>query len=432
MIKPSYKNYLLFMLVLIGVLSTFERFVFSLVLEPIKQELGLTDTQLGLMTGVAFFSFYAIAGIPIARWADKGNRVTISALAVGLCGIMVSLCGFASTFIQLLIVRAGIAVGEAGIMPAGQSLISDYFNRSERPRALAIYITFYTISMVIGYLIGGWLVDSFGWRNTFIIIGLPGLVVALLARLTLKEPRVHQSAISNKKTIPLNLAFSTFSRQKTFRQILILFCLGYFFNAGVSQWLPTFLIRSYDMSMSEVGVWLALAFGVFGTVGVYLGGYICSRFAPNKEQWQMRMLAVTTVLYGAANATAYLSSNKYTSLFFISIGAVLMMMNNGPIFAAIQSLVSERLRSLAVAITFLVGNLVGFGLGPLALGFISDALADIYAEESLRYALLGFTPGTLLMAFYFWRVGNTVEADIRLQEDQQKEYSFKADSAVVD
>ena len=167
MFKISYKNYLLALLILAGVVATFERFVFSLVLEPIKHELLLSDSQLGLMTGIAFSAFYAVAGIPIARWADRGNRTTIIALATGLLGVMVSLCGMVAGFFQLLLVRAGVAVGEAGIVPAAQSLLSDYYDRAERPRALALFITFYSISMIVGYLLGGALVESLGWRMTF-------------------------------------------------------------------------------------------------------------------------------------------------------------------------------------------------------------------------------------------------------------------------
>ena len=153
--ETTYKNYLLGILLLMGSVSIFERFVFALVLEPIKNDLQLSDSQLGLMTGIAFAAFYAVAGIPLARWADRGNRVTIAATAVGLVGLMVSLCGMVGSFFQMLLVRAGIAVGEAGTMPAAQSLIADYFDRSERPRAMAIYLMAYPISMIIGYLAGG-------------------------------------------------------------------------------------------------------------------------------------------------------------------------------------------------------------------------------------------------------------------------------------
>ncbi|MGX4677325.1 spinster family MFS transporter [SAR92 clade bacterium H246] len=412
MFSLSYRNYLLMLLVIVGVTTNFERFVFSLVLEPIKQELLLSDSQLGLMTGMAFFAFYAIAGIPIARWSDRGNRGTITALAVGICGLMVSLCGMATSFIQLLAVRAGVAIGEAGIMPAGQSLISDYFNRHERPRAMAIYISFYSISMIIGFLLGGLLVDAYGWRYTFILIGLPTLVIGVLAKFTIKDPRRFNDLETNVVSENLSKTVSLLLKQQSYRQILIIFCLGYFFNAGVSQWLPTFLIRSHGMTVASVGGWMAVVFGVFGTFGIFAGGHIASRYAANNEKRQMRMLTVSTLGYGVANTIAYLAPNKWLCLVFLAIGAFLLMLNNGPLFAAIQSLVAERMRSLAVAITFLVGNLVGFGLGPLALGVVSDYLNDQYAQDSLRYALLFFCPGTLWIAFHYWKVSNTIEKDI--------------------
>lgn len=416
MFKLSYRNYLLLLLVIVGITTNFERFIFSLVLEPIKQELLLSDSQLGLMTGVAFFAFYAIAGIPIARWADRGNRGTITAIAVGLCGIMVSLCGTVSGFFQLLLVRAGVAVGEAGIMPAGQSLISDYFDRHERPRAMAIYISFYTISMIIGYLVGGQLVDAYGWRSTFIIIGVPAIAVAILAKFTIKESR---DVIGTDHLSPAPSLISTISclwSQKSFRQILIIFCLGYFFNAGVSQWLPTFLIRSHDMTIASVGSWLALVFGIFGTAGIYLGGHIATRYAANNEKLQMRMLAFSSLGYGLANAIAYTVPSKTWCLIFLAIGALLIMLNNGPIFAAIQSLVPERMRSLAVAVTFLFGNLIGFGLGPFVLGIVSDMLNVTYGQDSLRYALLLFCPGALWIAYHYWKVSSTIEQDIHTTE----------------
>ena len=411
--QVQYKTILLSMLVVVGVASNFERFIFSLVLEPIKSELLLSDSQLGLMTGIAFFAFYALAGVPIARWADNGDRSVITAGAVAICGLMISMCGMVTGFIQLLIVRAGVAVGEAAVVPAGQSLISDYFDRKERPRAMSIYISFYTISMILGYLLGGWLVEQYGWRKTFIIIGAPNLIIALIAKFLIKESRVKVKIRTNELSPPVMETFKQLWKQNTFRQILILFCLGYFFNAGIGQWLPTFLIRSYDMNMTEVGLWLALSFGLCGTLGILVGGYLASRFAANQERRQMQCLAIVVIGYGVTSAIAYLSANKDITLIFIALSAFLMMLNNGPIFAAIQSLVQERVRSVAVAITFMFGNLVGLGLGPLSLGVISDLLMPIVAEESLRYALLAFCPGTLLMAFYYWKASCSIEEDIK-------------------
>ena len=179
MLKLSYKNYLLAVMVLVGVVSVLDRFVFALVLEPIKADLNLTDSQLGLMTGIAFAAFYAVAGIPIARWADTRNRIHLVTFTTGLLGVMLSLCSTVTSFFQLLLLRAGIAVGEAGCMPVGQSILAEYNDRAERPKAMAIFAMFYPIAMIVGYLGGGWLVEAFGWRTTFLILGVPALLTAL-------------------------------------------------------------------------------------------------------------------------------------------------------------------------------------------------------------------------------------------------------------
>ena len=418
MFKIAYKNYLLTLLVLVGVVTTFERFIFSLALEPIKHELQLSDSQLGLMTGIAFAAFYSIAGIPLARWADKGNRVTITALSVGLLGVMVSLCGVAGSFFQLLLVRAGLAVGEAGVVPASQSLLSDYFDRAERPRALAIYLSFYSISMIVGYLLGGRLIESYGWRTTFLIMGLPGIFMAIVVKLTLKEVRLNQSNVEAPRLPSLIETIRVLWQQRTFRQILLAFCIGYFFNMGISQWLAAFLMRVHGMTALEVGSWLALSFGVVATLGSYLGGYFASRFAACKEKLQMRTLACASICYSMASVAAYLSINKYTALMFIGVCAFVGGFANGPIFSAIQSLVQKKMRSVAVAIVFLFANLIGFGLGPLALGVISDLLNPLFGQNSLRYALVIFSPGIMWVGYFYWKAGNTIEEDIKARESK--------------
>lgn len=420
MVKLHYKNYLLMILILVGVVTNFERFIFSLVLEPIKQDLDLNDSQLGLMTGVAFFFFYAIAGVPIARWADRGNRNLITSIAVAVSGLMVSLCGLASSFYQLITVRACIAVGEASAVPIAQSLIADYFDRTERPRAMAIFVSFYTISMIIGYLMGGWLVELYGWRNTFIIIGIPALFVAALVKFTLREPRLKEFKTYQSNAPSLGKAFKSLWGQRSFRLILVLFSLSYFFTAGVNQWLPTFLIRSHDMSTSEVGNGLALSFGVFATLGLFLGGYLATQHAARKEKLQMRILALVTLGYGIANAAAYLAPVREIALVFIAVGAFLLALTNGPVLAAIQSMVSERMRSFAMAVVLLFGNLVGYGLGPLVLGAVSDLLSEYFGQDSLRYALLIFCPGTLLIAYFYWKLSNHIEDDIETIESVEE------------
>lgn len=417
MIRVSYRNYMLGLLVVVGIVTSMERFIFALALEPIKHELSLSDSQLGLMTGIAFAAFYAIAGIPIARWADKGNRVNITALAVGLLGIMVSLCGMANSFLQLLLVRAGVAVGEAGIVPPGQSLIADSFDRTQRPRAMAIYTSFFTLSMIAGYLVGGYFVESLGWRMAFLIMGVPGIIMAGVAKMTLTEPRSKQFIVKSIEFPSMLETAKTLYRQRSLRQLFFGFCVAFFFTTGTGQWLATFFIRSHGMSTAEVGRWLAFTFGLFSVFGVISGGYFVSRYLACKERLQMQLLAFLSIVgYGVITAGAYLASSQFVALICLSISAYIGGLANGPIFAAIQSLVCDRLRSVTLAIIFLFANLIGFGLAPLALGMLSDFLNPTFGQESLRYALVLFCPGSLWIAFYYWRASTTIEADIRSVE----------------
>lgn len=416
MLKFQYKNYLLMILMLAGVVSIFDRFVFALVLEPIKSDLDLSDSQLGLMTGIAFAAFYAIAGIPIARWADRGNRITIASLTMGLLGIMLALCGMVSNFFQLLLARAGVAVGEAGCMPTAQSLLADYFDRAERPQAMAIYFMFYPISMIAGYLVGGWLVEGFGWRTTFVILGVPGVLAAILIRLTLKEPRLAKPKQAATPQPSLAVVSKILWSKPTFRHLITAFCVAYFFQMGTSQWLAAFFMRNHNMGAAELGAWLALSWGVFGALGNYSGGYFASRYAARKETLQLRCLAVVVVLGGAANAITYLAPSQDTALLFVAAGAFLGSLANGPVFSIIQGLVSENMRSVTLAIIFMFANLIGFGLGPLAIGFVSDLLFPFFEKESLRYALALSTPGVFWIAFHFWKAGDTVELDIKNEE----------------
>ena len=411
--RVQYKNYLLAMMLLIGTISIFDRFVFAMVLEPIKQDLGLSDSQLGLMSGIAFSAFYAVAGIPIARWADRGNRISLVTFTMSLLGLMVALCGMVTNFMQLLLVRGGVAVGEAGSMPTAQSLLADYFDRAERPKAMAIYSMFYPLSMIVGYLLGGWLVEHYGWRYTFLLLGAPALLVALIAKMTLREPRVEIKSTQVKPSL-----FSVFKilwQKKAFRHLLMCFCLAYFFLMGTGQWLATFFIRNHAMTPAELGVWLALSWGVCGVFGNYIGGYLATRFAAGNEKRQMRALAVVFILLGIASLGSYMATDRHVALTFVALSAFLSTLPNGPILSAIQNLVADNMRSVTLALLLLVANLVGLGLGPLAIGVLSDILHGSLADESLRYALIFSTPGVLWAAVHFWKAGSYIEDEITFQ-----------------
>ena len=260
--SSTYRSYLLALLTIIFTFNFADRFALGLVLDNIKVDLGLSDSQLGFLSGIAFALFYSVMGIPIARWADRGNRVTIIALTAAVWGVLVAMCGMATNFIQLMLIRIGVGVGEAGCIPPANSLIADYFTREERPRATAIYWQGANISLIVAYFIGGWLNQFYGWRVMFVLIGLPGFVLAALAWFTLKEPRRAKLALRDtsnslagtgpqretKSSIAqpsMKEVFVTLWANATFRHLLYAFSVFYFFSYGILQWQPAFFVRTF-------------------------------------------------------------------------------------------------------------------------------------------------------------------------------------------
>ena len=425
MTKLQYKHYLLVLLTLVATFNYLDRGVLALAMESLKSEFQLSDSQLGFMSGFAFAVFYALAGIPIARWADRGNRNHVVALTTGLWSAMVAVSGLVGNFTQLLLVRVGVAVGESGCVPPAQSLISDYFDRAERPRAMAIYWLSAPLSTILAYLGGGWLIEQYGWRMAFIIIGVPGVLLAILVKLTLREPRLKidfnsgglagKIADVNHATLPD--VIKTLWQGSAFRHVLIGYCVSSFFGFGIMLWVPAFFMRSHGIEAAELGVWLGLTAGLGGFLFTFLGGYIATRYAPKKEGLQMRGIAIVVVLCTIFHALCYLSANKYLALTFVSIvvgGLIPLVL--APYFSAIQSLVEERMRAVALAFVMMLSNLIGLGLGPMAVGILSDALAPTMGQESLRYALLLFSPGYLWCAFHNWKASQTIEKDIQIIE----------------
>lgn len=423
--EKLYKHYLLSVLLVLLAFNYVDRLALGLALQNIKGDLGLSDTQLGFLTGVAFALFYAVMGIPIARWADRGNRVAIIALTVGLWGVMVALCGMAGSFAQLLLIRIGVAVGEAGFMPPANSLIPDYFSRAERPRAVAIYMVGGCLGVAIAYFVAGWLNELYGWRAMFLMLGLPGLPLAALVWFTLREPRQVKPTPDSSSAINLNTAAAGRSEwfslkevcrtlwvKKTFRHLLFTFAVTCFLGYGIAQWLPAFFVRSYGLKTGELGTWLAVLYGFGGMLGTYTGGALASRFARDDERLQLRAAAIVVAVFGLLPSLIYISHSRYVGFALMGVSAVGLNTITGPVFSTIQTIVPERMRALSIAIIYLFANLIGMGLGPLATGVLSDALRPWLGEESLRYALLILCPGYLWGGWHLWRASRTVMCDL--------------------
>lgn len=413
----SHRNYLLGVLLVVLAFNYVDRLALGLVLQSIKVDLQLTDTQLGFLSGIAFALFYSIMGLPIARWADRGNRVAIIALTTALWSVAVAACGIAGSFLQLLLIRVGVAVGEAGCIPPAHSLIADYFSREERPRAVATYMLGWPLSVVIGYFVAGWLNELYGWRVTFVLLGSTGLVLAPLAWFTLREPRRLGKIQKIPEPLPppsLTDVFRTLWESKSFRHLTCGFSIAYFFGYGILQWQPAFFIRSYGLQTGTLGTWFAVIWGVGGLLGIYWGGELAARRAAHNERLQLEATAVAYASFAVLSACIYLSRNPYLGLGFLALATVGLNMTNGPLFATIQTLVPERMRAVSIAIIFLVANLIGMGLGPLAAGALSDALLPWLGQESLRYALLALCPGYLWGAWHLWQASRTVTGEVAM------------------
>lgn len=444
--ETAYKKYLLTILLVILAFNYVDRLALGVALQDIKGTLRLSDTQLGFLSGIAFALFYSTMGIPIARWADRGDRVRIITITIALWSATVALCGVAQSYLQLLLIRIGVAVGEAGCIPPAHSLIADHFTRAERPRAVGTYMLGASLSVVVGYFLAGWLNQFYGWRWMFVILGLPGLGLAGLTALTLREPRrqvpttdagiaggTHRLGVDSLRAAsPPTLAkvWMTLWGRKTFRHLLMSFSVIYFFGYGILQWQPAFFVRSYGLKTGELGTWFALIYGVVGVVGTYVGGELASRHAAHNEQLQLRVISVMYSSYGAISALIYLAPNHFLAFALMGLATLGGAAVSGPLFATIQTLVPQRMRATSVAIIYLFANLIGMGLGPLMAGALSDMLRPSFGDESLRYALLALCPGYVWGAWHVWLASRTVAADLKAVESE-REQAASARSAVV-
>jgi MFS family permease len=407
-----YKHYVLAMVTLVYTLNSLDGGLMALLLQPIKQDLGLTDTQLGALTGIAFGFFYATLGIPIARWADRGNRPAIIAIASGLWGITLMSCLFVTRFVQLVFARVAAGVGESGCLPSTYSLVGDYFPAAaERTRAMSIYMLANPLAALISFIAGGWLNELYGWRVTFLVMGIPALVVAVLVKMTIAEPR-RQAVAAPQKLPPMKSVLVSLWRQRSSRHIgFAIILLGTMGN-GLGPWYAAFMMRSHDMNTAELGLYFGVIFGLSGICGILLGGYLATRWFPRQERSQMRLAAVSVALLVPCFIAFLLSPSKRGALAALFILQLVFSLYAGPIFAVLQRLVVDEMRATTLAVVMFLANLIGLGIGPQIVGVLSDLLRPVFGSDSLRYAMLAMSLVALAAAYCFWQVGRTVEPDL--------------------
>jgi len=412
--SKNYKWYVLFMLTIVGALNYFDRQLIVILQEPIKAELRLSDTQLGLMTGLAFAIFYCSVGIPIARYADRNNRKNVVGISLAVWSFMTAITGFVGSFFQMLMVRIGVGVGEAGGSPASQAILSDYFKKEERPVAFAIFASSVYIGLFLGFSMGGVLESTLGWRNAFIYLGFPGILVAIFLFWTVKEPPKGYSETTQVEEE--NLAFwpamqYLFDR-KTYVYILFGSGLHSFVGYSFANWIPSFFIRVHGMSIMEVGIWLAISVGVGGFIGAFAGGFIVSKLVKRDIRWYMWIGIVSILLTIPFSMFTLFSSNSMASVICYFIPNVLFSLNMGALLTVNQGIVSVRMRAMSSAVYYLVINFIGLGLGPLFVGALSDYLLPLYGDESLRWSLFIVSNVYLFCMYFYWKAGQHLEKDM--------------------
>ena len=286
---PAYSRYVLGLLFVVYIFNFIDRQILAILLDPIKAELGVSDTAMGFLTGFAFAIFYTVAGIPIARLADRGNRRSIIAVGLAVWSLMTAVCGLAQNFLQLALARIGVGVGEAAASPPSHSLISDYFPPERRATAISIYNSGITFGVMLGFLIGGWINEFFNWRVAFMVVGLPGVVLAVVVRLTIREPPRGHSEVGpvDTTTDTLGDVARFLLGLRSFRLFAIGTGLAAFSAYGFGAWVPAFLGRVHGMGSGEIGTWVGLENGIGGAVGAILGGVLADRLGRRDPRWYL-------------------------------------------------------------------------------------------------------------------------------------------------
>ena len=412
----AYRWYALGLLVVVYVFNFIDRSILGILVEPIKRDLGVSDTLMGFLGGIAFAAFYTFLGIPIARLADRGSRRNVLAVCLALWSGATALCGLAANFVHLLAARIGVAVGEAGGSPPSHSMISDMFPPESRATALAIYALGIPIGTMLGNLGGGWINEAFDWRTAFLVVGAPGLLLALVVRFTLREPvrgAAEGLSAGSGEAPPVMAVFRLLWSRRSFRYMTLGGSLHAFVGYGVVYWIPAMFMRSHGLGTGEMGTAL-FYLGFAAILGTFLGGYMGDRLGARDQRWYLWLPGLAILASLPFSFYAYTTDATYLALGALAVPSALGAHYLGPTSSMTQGMVGLRMRALASSILLFILNIIGLGLGPQFAGIASDLLAawtDLGAD-SLRWALVICLAFNLVSAAMYLAAGKTVRADL--------------------
>jgi MFS family permease len=415
-------NYSVALLIVVYTFAFIDRNIVNVLLQPISVEFGLTDTQLGFFGGTAFGIFYAVLGVPIARIADRVPRKRIIAGALAFWSLFTALQAAATGFFTLAIARVMVGVGEAGCSPPAHSIVSDMNEPSRRARALAVYAFGIPIGGALGVLIGSVVRELAGWREALLVVGVPGLVLALIVMLTLPEPTrgYWEGGAAARKQDPQESLFSVFrflAKLPSFWHLAFAGALHAFYGYGAASFNPVFFERVHEMRPLHYGYYASAIGLTTGVLGTYLGGWLGDRYGARNVRSYPLVPGIGSVLTVPVVFAVYLAPSPELALLVSLISSVASGLYLGPTFAMTQAIVPVRMRAQAAAILLLVLNLIGLGLGPQFVGLLSDLLKPSYGLESVRWALLStIAIGAGWSAVHYWISARTLGRDLEAQK----------------
>lgn len=467
----AYRNYVLGVLLVVYIFNFIDRTIINILTEPIKESFGVEDWQMGLLGGPAFAILYTFVGIPIARFSERNHRVWIIAASIALWSLMTVLCGFAISFFALFLFRIGVSIGEAGCSPPANSIIADYFVPKERSTAVSVYALGIPLGNMVAYIFGGFVVGSLdgatigamfsswnwtwasglldwqsieGWRVAFVVVGVPGLLVAILVKMSIKEPPrgyTDPQEMQNKEHVGFVEVLKILKTKPSYWHITMGVTIASFVNYGVGQFFVSFLIRTHDMSIFDASVKIAMALALMASIGTYMSGYLADKFADRfpKALALIPMFAVAGVI--PMHVTGYMTDSLWLAVPLLMVGQMLLYTYLCPLYAVPSGVVDSRMRATAVAVTLFIVNLLGYGLGPPLIGALStilnatflsgidpalsleackasdlataaQAACDSANADGLQWSMIIFKCMYIWSVFHFYMASRTIQQDM--------------------
>lgn len=413
-VSRARQRYVLAVLVVVYAVNFIDRNLLTVLLEPIKRELGASDTAMGLLTGFAFAAFYTLAGIPIARLSDRGSRRDVMSIGIAFWSLMTAASGLVTSYAQLAAARIAVGVGEASATPAAHAMISDLYPPARRAWALAIYSTGANFGTLFGLTLGGVIHETFGWRAAFFLIGLPGLLIAALVRTTLPEPHrgASEGIVDSGTTPTIGESLRHLASLPTFRHLALSAGLYGIVCYGLVAWAVTLIVRVHGVGYSEVGFKAGLAIGLSGACGALIAGALTERLTARDRRWLVWLPALVAALQLPFHALFALSSDAGIAFLALVPVNFLNVIFGPSSYAVAQGLAPLRMRAMASAALLFFLNLVGMGLGPTLVGVLNDVLDERYGPEAIRYSLLALLLANLWGIVHSLLAARTLDADL--------------------